>query len=135
MKQTTMPELVAAWRAAKAAEQAANAARLDVERQMLALIPPPEGNEGTVSMVVADCKVSVCYGVTRSVDTEALQAMWDTLPAKAQEAFAWKASVSTPKLRALQEYMPTEYSRLAAVVGTKPSKPAVSVDELAREVA
>lgn len=135
MKQPTMAELVMAWQKAKAAETAANVERLEIERLMVAQIPAPEGNEGSVSLVVDDFKLAVRYGVTRSVDTAKLQAAWDSLPAKAQEAFTWKASVSTPKLRALAEYMPAEYAKLATFVEVKPSKPSVSVEAIEREAA
>lgn len=135
MKQPNMAALVSAWQKAKAAEAAANLERLDIERQMVAQIPAPEGNEGSVSLVVDDFKLAVRYGVTRSVDTAKLQAAWDSLPAKAQEAFTWKASVSTPKLRALAEYMPAEYAKLASFVEAKPSKPTVSVEAIEKAVA
>lgn len=135
MKERNMAELVSAWQKAKAAESAANVERLEIERQMVAQIPVPEGNEGSVSMVVGDCKVGVRYGLTRSVNSDVLQAMWDELPAKAQEAFTWKASVSAPKLRALQEYAPGDYSRLAAFVEAKPSKPAISIELIEKAAA
>lgn len=135
MKQPNMAELVSAWQKAKAAESAANVERLEIERLMVAQIPAPENNEGTVNMTVGDFKVGVRYGVTRSVDSEKLQATWDSLPAKAQEAFTWKASVSAPKLRALAEWAPADYQKLVACVEVRPSKPSVSVEQIEREVA
>lgn len=134
-KAPSMADLMSAWQEAKAEESAANAKRLEIEKLMVAQIPAPEGDEGTVSMVVGDFKLGVRYGVTRSVDSEKLQSMWETLPAKAQEAFTWKASVSTPKLRALAEWAPADYQKLVACVEVRPSKPSVSVEQIEREVA
>lgn len=133
MKPVTIESLTLAWLKAKENEAAANAERLQIEQQIVAMLPGEI--EGTASREVSDYRVSVRYGVTRKVDTTRLQAMWDTLPAKAQEAFRWKADLVLPKLRALQEYMPTEYARLAAAIETKPAKPSISIELVEREAA
>ena len=128
----TLESLTLAWLMAKEREAAANAERLQVEQQLVALLPGE--SEGTTSQIVSDYRVSVRYGVTRKVDSDKLRELWADLPSKAQEAFKWSAAVALPKLRALQEYMPAEYARLAAVIETKPSKASVSVDLVEKEV-
>jgi hypothetical protein len=119
--------LTASWLKLKQTEADAASARLAVEQRMCALLPGPTA-ECTAVGEVPGFRVSIRYGVSRKVDSDALQAIWDTLPPKAQEAFRWKADVALPKLRALKDYLPAEYTKLAAVVEVKPSKPSVSID-------
>ena len=130
----TLEGLTLAWLKAKENEAAANAERLKIEAQIVALLPH-DSAEGSESKAVGDYKVAVRYGVSRKVDSDALQRLWPSLSAKAQEVFRWKADVATPKLRALQEYVPAEFAKLAAIIETKPSKPSVSIELADKEVA
>jgi precorrin-2 methylase len=130
----TLAALVSAWTTAKADEAAANARRLEVEAQIVAALPSPDP-EGTVKAAAGDFRVKVTYKVTRSVDTDALQTAWASLPDKAQACFAWKATAKVGELRKLQEFLPIEYQRLAAFIETKPAKPAVVVEAIEKEAA
>ena len=126
----TLESLTLAWMKAKKHEAAANAERLQIEQQLVAMLPGE--SEGTTSQIVSDYRVSVRYGVTRKVDSDKLRDMWSDLPAEAQDAFRWTAAVALPKLRALQELRADLYGRLAAVIETKPARPAVTVDLIER---
>ena len=125
MNQATLAELKAMWLAAKAAEKNANEERLAVEAAILALMP--EQTEGTVSD--KETGVSVTFKVTRSVDTEAVQADWTSLPRNVQDAFKWKADVDTKKFKAIQDLSPADFTVLAKYVSSKPSKPSISIKE------
>jgi hypothetical protein len=114
------------WLKAKTDEKTANERRLLVEQQIAAVLPS-QASEDTRHAEVDGHKVSVKYGVTRKVETEKLQANWDKLSPMAQAAFKWKADVTLPKLRALQDMLPDEYAGICAYIETKPSKPAVTV--------
>lgn len=129
-----LEQLTHDWLQAKADENAANKRRVEIEVQIAASLPPA-ASEQTVAQVCGDYKIAVRYGVTRKVDTEALQTMWDKLPAKAQEAFKWTAAVTLPQLRALQEFMPADYAKLAGCIETKPSKPSISIEAVEKEAA
>ena len=113
-------ELKTAWRMAKAAEDAANAERLRVEAAIVALMPSKL--EGSVT----DAGVTVTFKVTRKVDAVALQNDWPTLPERVQQAFAWKPSVDTRHLRALEGYDLTTAQRFFT---TTPAKPAISIKD------
>ena len=115
-----LEELKTAWRVAKAAEDAANAERLQIEAAIVALMPSKL--EGSVS----DHGVTVTFKVTRKVDAVALQADWPTLPERVQQAFAWKPSVDTRHLRELQGY---ELTTAQAFFTTTPAKPAISIKD------
>ena len=115
-----LEELKTAWRAAKAAEDAANAERLQIEAAIVSLMPSKL--EGSVS----DHGVSVTYKVTRKVDAVALEGAWTTLPEDVRRAFAWKPSVDTRHLRELEGY---ELTTAQQFFTTTPAKPAISIKD------
>lgn len=118
--------LAAAWLAAKADEKAANGRRIEIEGQILAGMPA-HGPEDTDGVDGNGVHVKVVYKVARTVDSEALSAAWGTLSDNAQKAFKWKANCS---MRALQEMVPEDYSRISSFITTKPAKPSVTVEVL-----
>lgn len=124
----TLTQLAAAWQQAKADEHAANARRVEIEQQICAALPAAEA-EQTRHVDADGVRITVRYGMTRKVDSDALQALWASLPATAQAAFRWAASPVLPKLRALQELQPETYRLVAPAIEAKPSKPSVSIEE------
>lgn len=125
MTPTTLTELKAAWLTCKQAERTAAAQRLEVEQQMLALLPAQ--GEGTVTD--KELGVSVIYKLTRKVDTDALRTHWMSLPPEARDAFRWSASVDTAALRSLQEHRPDLAAAALHYITTSPAKPGFSVKE------
>jgi hypothetical protein len=123
MKPATLTELAAALAAAKAAENAAKNERLLIEEQILTHMDKKD--EGTVSDKEAG--ITVTYKITRTVDTEALQAAWASLPEHAHKAFKWKADVDIRNLRSLKEFDEASYAVVTQFVTAKPAKPTVSV--------
>ena len=120
--------LAADWQTYKKIEDEARAKRAEVEALICEELTAAD--EGTVSTKTETLKVSVSYKINRTVDTKALQAAWTTLPAFAQAAFVWKADVSIPLLRKLQEDHPGLYADAARFVTAKPAKPSVKVEAL-----
>lgn len=128
---STLESLTLALVLAKDEERALIERRRAIEDQIAEMLPT-DALEGSISCVIGDYRIAVKRGLTRSVNSDKLRDLWDTLPTKAQEAFRWTAAVALPKLRALQEYMPAEHAKLAAVIETKPARPAVTVDLIER---
>ena len=124
----TLTQLAAAWQAAKADEKAANARRLEIEEQIVEALPLAV--EGTQTVDDGQYRVKVTHKLTRTVDTKALQLHWNSLSAFAQDVFTWKADLSLPALRRLQENHPDLYPSVAVYVTSKPAKAAVSVEEV-----
>ncbi len=125
MQPMTLTELRAAWLACKQDENAAAARRLEVEQQLLALLPTRD--EGTVTD--KEHGISVTYKLARRADSDALQRAWTGLPPEAQAAFRWSASVDTTALRALQEHRPEIAAAALHYITTSPAKPGFSVKE------
>ena len=114
-----------AWLKAKAAEEAANARRLEIEAQILEHFTPPETGEGTVTKKSEG--VSVAYKMTRTTDTEALQEHWAKLPEIVQSAFEWKATATMKNIKAMQLANPEAYAMAAQFITAKPAKPYITI--------
>ena len=126
MKALTITELVAARVAAKKAEDAAIQARRDLDEQ-ISLALSSGKTEGTESRKIDELglKVSVTYGVTRKVDSEALSKAWAKLSDDEQAAFKWDAKVSVSTLRKLEGKSLTTVSKF---IEYKPASPSVKVE-------
>ena len=121
--------LIHQWTAAKAAERAAAAQRLSIEEQIVVALPG-DGPESTAKAEAAGHRIKVTYRVARSVDSDALMALWPSLAAKSQGCFKWKADIKLAELRKVQKYLPSEYATLAKLIEAKPAKPSVTVEAL-----
>ena len=118
-------KLVAELKAAKMAEETAKKNRLDVENKILALYVTPTGGEGTHN----DEEFSIAWKLTRTVDAEALSAVFEMLGANVQKAFRWKPEVDVRQLRALQELDAPAYAEAAKYFTSKPAKPSVTLKD------
>jgi hypothetical protein len=127
MQALTISELVAARLAAKRAEDAAVQARRDIDEQITALLRPADKLEGTVSEKTGEYKISVTYKLSRAVNTEDLQKVWDKLTAEQQGAFKWKADVSVSALRKLDDKALTAVSKL---ITSKPASPTITIEAI-----
>lgn len=120
-----LKQLAAARLEAKKAEDAAIAARRAIDEQISTLLADPAKTEGTVTEKLEGVKVSVTYGITRKLDTKALQTAWNTLPEPVQKCINWKAEVSTTKFRDLEK---DAVLVLSTYMESKPSTPSVKVE-------
>jgi hypothetical protein len=93
-------------------------------------------NEGSVTHNGSRYKVTVTYGVNRTVDQAALSSSWDAMPEGIRNVFPVKHGVDLKELRHWQNNNPAEYARyIAPLVTAKPSKPAVKVEAIENEAA
>lgn len=117
--------LLASLRAAKQMEDAAAAQRLDIEKQILLHYAGQEKTEGSITD--KDHGITLTYGVTRKVDSDALSRAWNALSENVQKAFAWEAKVVTKTLKAIQELDPKTYAQLSNFITTTPKKTSVTL--------
>jgi hypothetical protein len=125
MQAITIDQLIAARLAAKRGEDAAVAARREIDEQISNLLRPADKLEGTVSQKAGEYKISVTYKLSRSVDTEDLQKAWDKLSAEQQGAFKWKADVSVSALRKLDDKAQIAVSKF---ITSKPASPTITIE-------
>ena len=116
------------WLSAKAAEDSAKAMRLDAENAILAHFPSDKA-EGSITD--ADHGITVSYKLTRAVDSEGVQQIWNDLSANAQKAFKVKFDLDLKQYRAIQDLDPKSFTELAKFVTSKPAKPSISMKEVA----
>lgn len=126
MKPMTIPELVAARIEAKRAEDAAIAARRELDEQISLQLSAGKA-EGTESLKMPDMgvKVTVTYKVSRKVDSDKLSAAWANLSASEQAAFKWAPDVSVTGLRKLEGDSLIAVSKF---ITTNPAAPSVKVE-------
>lgn len=123
----TFDEAAAALEAAKIEEARATAKRLEAEQRMLSLIEAKD--EGSVTARGHAYRVTVTYGVNRTVDPAALEAVREKLaPAIFERAFRFKPDVNLTGLRYLQANEPELYAIAAQAITAKPAKPSVRVE-------
>lgn len=107
---------------AKKAETQAKEARVALEEQIIEILGKKE--EGTISVKTENYTVKTVGKLTRSVDSEALLEVVDTLPEEVQELFTWKASLSLTAYRKADE----KFTKLAdTYIEVKEAKPSVEV--------
>ena len=116
-----LKELETLWVQAKMAEHKANEERLGIETLILSQIQAKD--EGTVD---ATDTLKVRFGLTRSVDQEAVREKWSTLTQEQQDVFRWKADLSSAAMKKLSD---EEYSVIAKMITAKPSKPSFSLKD------
>jgi hypothetical protein len=121
-----LSDLALEYLEAKTAETAA------VERRralgaLIAQAMPEIKSEGIAKIQLANVKVSVTYGINRTVDSERLKADWVKLSDDAQAAFRWKADVSTTAMRTLQG---EAVEAVQAYITARPTSPTISVEVL-----
>lgn len=128
MNNPTLDELAQAWKQAKIAETMANADRLAIEAQITELVGLKE--EGTTTIECDGYKIKTVGKLTRSLDSDGLQADWDSLPSEVQKCFKWKAGIDTKNLHSLESMRDDLVPVFAKYVTTKPAKPSVIIEDM-----
>jgi hypothetical protein len=117
---------------AKSLEASATARRIDAEARVLAFMPWRD--EGAVTAHVGTWKVSATYGVNRTVDAAAMEAVRSVMPpALFEQAVTYKPALVLAGVRYLQSNEPDAYALLAQAITAKPAKPSVRIEPANQE--
>ncbi|OOS03249.1 hypothetical protein SAMN02745664_12341 [Moraxella cuniculi DSM 21768] len=122
----TIKELASKWREAKHAEQQANTARLEIERQLIEQIGVAD--EGITTYQGDDFKVKTTGKITRTLDDAAVSHHWDSLPAEVQSCIKWKPTLDLKRFRALESLRDDLAPVLHQYLTIKPAKPSIAVE-------
>ena len=119
------PEFLAqAWLDAKAEENTARAKRVEIEEELLSILPCRE--EGSQTNKLENGMRVVTEGrMTRSIDAKVLQDDWNDLPAIIQGTFHWKPDLKITCFKSLED---DHKALIAKYVTTKPAKAGVKVE-------
>lgn len=113
--------------AAKIAEVRARDARIDAENAVLAHMT--EREEGSTSLRGLGWKATATYGVNRTIDDAALNAVRGTVPADLfDQVFGWKPALRLEGLRYVRNNEPEAYAVLAQAITARPAKPSVRIE-------
>ena len=118
--------LFQSWIDAKRNEEAARAQRLEVEAQIVAMVGVKD--EGVTSVEVDQFNVKTTGKVTRSVDTQAVQDVWEVLPDEVKKCFTWEAKLNTKEFRHLCSMREDLAPHLNKYITSKPAKPSISIE-------
>ena len=105
--------LAAEWLVLKREEKSMQARRRAVEDELLAHIANPK--EGTVHV---NQSIKVQFKLTRKVDSDALDKIWDSLPDNIQAVFEWEAKPVLKELRKVENDL-----RLEGIVSEVEGRP------------
>ena len=89
--------LTAEWLVLKREEKVMQARRREVEDELLTYAKAVP--EGTVHL---NDRIKIQFKITRKVDSDALDKIWDSLPDNIQDAFEWEAKPIVKELRKVQ---------------------------------
>lgn len=129
---TRLDTLCLALMRAKADEEAAREARIAIEGEIVKLVEAKD--EGSVTTHGTQFKASVTFGVNRTIDREALEAIRAAMaPGLFFKAIEYVPRIDTAGLRYLRNNEPDTYAELATAITAKPAKPSVRVEALADE--
>ena len=111
--QDPIDTLTAEWLVLKREEKTMQARRREVEDELIthvATVP-----EGTVHL---NDRIKIQFKLTRKVDSDALDAIWDKLPENIQGAFEWEAKPVLKELRKVKND-----ARLEGIVSESAGRP------------
>lgn len=128
----TIDEAAAALEAAKIAEAAATAKRIDAEQVVLRLMESK--TEGSVTARGVKYKVTATFGISRTLDPATLESVRGRLaPDVFDQVIEYAPKLRTAGLRDLQKQRPDAYAVLSEAITAKPAKPSVKVEALVQQ--
>lgn len=119
-----LEKLAENWKAFKSAERAAQAARLEVEEQIIALTGAKE--EGALTVDAGEYKICVTAKLTRTLDPVKWEDIKESIPERMRPV-TYKPALDLKGLRYLELNEPDTYRIIAKAIETKPAKTSVEV--------
>lgn len=125
---TPLPELAEALLSAKAAENAARKARVQIEEQILEYFDLKD--EGTTTEKLERFTISVSTGFSRKLDHKMIEEFWNKIP-NAGRVLRRKYELDSKEYKYLLNNDPDSLASLHDCMTTTPKKPAVTVKAVA----
>lgn len=125
MTAVNLASLIEARISAKRVEDAAVAARREIDGQLAEFLADPSKPEGSISQKVDGFKVTCTFKLDRKVDSEELQKSWSKLPLDVQNIFKWSPSLSVAEFRKLEDKAAASAARFFT---TKEASPSIKIE-------
>ena len=123
-----LENLSASWLAAKAEEQEANKNRINIEKDILAILRP--NAEGRMSLKLGSgYKLTLDSKMIYKGDFDKLEAMSENWPAEYQVVRV-KKDLNETKLKEIRTYRPEVWLRMSEAITMKPAKVSVAIERI-----
>ena len=121
-----MTNMYQQWIEAKAAESAARASRLEIEKQICEAHEFDRTYEGVATHEVEDYTVKITGRITRKVDVEKVRdiAINNNLEGQLENLFRWKCEIDARNWKSVGNSITAPF---LPAIESKPGKPAVTV--------
>ena len=126
-EETALASLADAWVKAKAAEAEANATRVAIEAEIIAITGAKE--EGRETLYVPNHKITVIGKLTYKAEFEPLHELTEQWPEQFQ-VIKYEPKLNEPQIRKIREMRPDLYRQIAQHLTVKPAKTGITVDVL-----
>lgn len=126
-EETALASLADAWVKAKAAEAEANATRVAIEAEIIAITGAKD--EGRETHTLPNHKITVIGKLTYKAEFEPLHELTEQWPEQFQ-VIKYEPKLNEPQIRKIREMRPDLYRQIAQHLTVKPAKTGITVDVL-----
>jgi len=126
-RETALEALASAWVKAKTAETEANALRVSIETEIIAITGAKE--EGRETHALPNHKITVVGKLTYKAEFEPLHQLTEQWPEQLQ-VIKYEPKLNEPQIRKIREMRPDLYRQMSQFITVKPAKTGITVDVL-----
>ena len=126
-EETALASLADAWVKAKAAEAEANATRVAIEAEIIAITGAKD--EGRETHTLPNHKITVIGKLTYKAEFEPLHELTEQWPDQFQ-VIKYEPKLNEPQIRKIREMRPDLYRQIAQHLTVKPAKTGINIEEV-----
>ena len=126
-EETALEALASAWVKAKTAENEANALRVSIEAEIIAITGAKE--EGREHHKLPNHKLTVIGKLIYKAEFEPLHELTEQWPDQFQ-VIKYEPKLNEPQIRKIREMRPDLYRQMSQFITVKPAKTGINVDVL-----
>ena len=128
-EETALEALASAWVKAKTAENEANALRVSIEAEIIAITGAKE--EGRETHTLPNHKLTVIGKLTYKAEFEPLHELTEQWPDQFQ-VIKYEPKLNEPQIRKIREMRPDLYRQMSQFITVKPAKTGINVESLSQ---
>jgi hypothetical protein len=128
-RETALEALASAWVKAKTAEIEANALRVSIEAEIIAITGAKD--EGRETHTLPTHKITVVGKLTYKAEFELLHELTEQWPEQLQ-VIKYEPKLNEPQMRKIREMRPDLYRQMAQFITVKPAKTGITVESVSQ---
>jgi hypothetical protein len=126
-RETALEALASAWVKAKTAEIEANALRVSIETEIIAITGAKD--EGRETHTLPTHKITVIGKLTYKAEFEPLHELTEQWPEQFQ-VIKYEPKLNEPQIRKIREMRPDLYRQMSEHITVKPAKTGINIEEV-----